>query len=678
MAEPFTDDFLSSGFSEGIDLPAQFRGRFDVLECLAAGDFGETYLLSEKGGGKRFILKSYPKSMAGGIHGEGKLLSGLRHKGLPAFEAESEDAHRIFGLREYAEGVSLERYLAERGTLDIPQAAHIAAELCGILSYLHSQPTPVIHRDIKPSNIVIGPGGDKVTLIDFGISRKYAEGSDADTYNFGTKKYAPPEQYGFAQTDCRADIYALGALIRYMLTGAADGAVKDKKLERIAAKCSAFSPKDRYQSAEAVKSALMRHNAWAGGKAVLFAALALALCLSFAAGFAAGRHTGFFGPALPAAQLPAPAGESAVVFSEPLIEKAVRQALGFDAVKPVAPRDLAAVQEIYIIGADVLTEEAYMQRTGADGHICVRLSDRMNASLRGGIRTLADLKGMKNLRKLAVILQGFTDVSPLAGLPLEYLALCGNSITDADIASLKECPYLSALYVDGTDFAGLSGVRELPPLDMLSFRDTKVAAIRPLKGLQIRGLILPMGGIADLAPLAGLPLTELHLGYYPEDVDFICSLSTLEILRYVESGITSLEPFERLPYLKKLVVSGNGLKDMEGIQHLPQLRNIIVSHNPLTDISAFRGHPALADLEINDCPLEDFDPLFGVPNLRNVLLDSRQESLVRDILPNPGFQVHIRDEQTARQGASARHCLRKNPVCVRGAHLRDFLSYYHI
>ncbi len=72
--------------------------------------------------------------------------------------------------------------------------------MCDILNYLHSQNPPIIHRDIKPQNVIVDERG-RVTLIDFGISRMYDAGARADTLCFGTRHYAAPEQYGFAQTD---------------------------------------------------------------------------------------------------------------------------------------------------------------------------------------------------------------------------------------------------------------------------------------------------------------------------------------------------------------------------------------------------------------------------------------------------------------------------------------------
>lgn len=87
---------------------------------------------------------------------------------------------------------------------------------------------PVIHRDLKPSNIIVtganytpddGLTFSSLVIIDLGIARVWHDGADADTVKFGTRPYAPPEQYGFGQTSVRSDVYALGALLFFCLTG---------------------------------------------------------------------------------------------------------------------------------------------------------------------------------------------------------------------------------------------------------------------------------------------------------------------------------------------------------------------------------------------------------------------------------------------------------------------------
>jgi serine/threonine protein kinase len=248
-SKSFSTEFLST--YQDFALPKSIAERFDVLECIGNTDLGETFLLSEKSTASKYVMKT---------NDEYTLLNGLSHEGIPEFENVGEGSD--FSVRKWLDGMTLHEYLEESSEVDEDMAISIIAKLCDVLTYLHSQPVPIIHRDIKPSNIIINYEADTVTLIDFGIARKYSENSQNDTTYFGTESYSPPEQYGFAQTDSRTDIYSLGVVMRYWLTGTTDRNCKisDKRLERIASKCTELAPESRFQNAGALKKALNNYK----------------------------------------------------------------------------------------------------------------------------------------------------------------------------------------------------------------------------------------------------------------------------------------------------------------------------------------------------------------------------------------------------------------------------------
>lgn len=263
--------------------PAVFFERYDQLECLAASHGTETFLVREKDGERLLVAKCYDKSFYSFVHESG-ILRALAHKSLPAFADEFQNEKTVCIVRSYIEGTPLDQYFAEKHPSN-REIIDIGAALCDLLIYLHAQQPPIIHRDIKPSNVIIKDNG-QVVLIDFDIARVYHSGSEADTQFFGTREYAPPEQYGFSQTDSRTDIYAFGVLLRYMLTGSEreNPAVQVyKPLARIIKRCTAFSPKERFPSATAVKKALLAANpkTQRTRKALILmgAAVLLALCV---------------------------------------------------------------------------------------------------------------------------------------------------------------------------------------------------------------------------------------------------------------------------------------------------------------------------------------------------------------------------------------------------------------
>lgn len=122
-------------------------------------------------------------------------------------------------------------------------------ELCDAVSALHS--VGVIHRDIKPSNIMLTSDGN-IKLIDFDAARVKKINQDKDTSFIGTDGFAPPEQYGFEQTDERSDIYALGVTMKLILNDDFDKSPYRPIIE----KCLKFSPDQRYSSACELKKAL--------------------------------------------------------------------------------------------------------------------------------------------------------------------------------------------------------------------------------------------------------------------------------------------------------------------------------------------------------------------------------------------------------------------------------------
>ena len=112
------------------------------------------------------------------------------------------------------------------------------------------------------------PDGDPTTpvLIDLGIARTWHNDAETDTTHLGTRAYAPPEQYGFGQTDVRSDVYALGLLAFFCLTGR-DSSPSDRECAfadpavpepwRVAIeRAAALDPAERYQTAGELAAAL--------------------------------------------------------------------------------------------------------------------------------------------------------------------------------------------------------------------------------------------------------------------------------------------------------------------------------------------------------------------------------------------------------------------------------------
>ncbi len=139
----------------------------------------------------------------------------------------------------------------------------MAAEVCEAAEALHVR--NIVHRDISPANVIVAADG--AHLIDLGIARLRVEGVSKDTSKLGTWGFASPEQFGFAQTDARSDVYSIGRLLGYMLTGVRpDEEAYEKALDdqakvppayrAVIDHACAFEPSGRYQSARELSAAL--------------------------------------------------------------------------------------------------------------------------------------------------------------------------------------------------------------------------------------------------------------------------------------------------------------------------------------------------------------------------------------------------------------------------------------
>lgn len=231
---------------ESYGFPQDFLDIYDQLECLAYHRGRETFLVRNKETGKLCVAKCYLKSDYT-FSDTKDILSKLDHTGVPHYEGRFESEAMVCVVREYIEGTPLDEYSGER-SLSYFEVTDICIKLAEILAYLHGQEPPVIHRDIKPENVIIRTDGS-LCLIDFDIARTFKESEEYDTVFFGTKGYAPPEQYGFSQTDKRSDIYSFGVLLRFLLTNSVRANDKIRiyrPLQKIIDKCTAFAPEKRY------------------------------------------------------------------------------------------------------------------------------------------------------------------------------------------------------------------------------------------------------------------------------------------------------------------------------------------------------------------------------------------------------------------------------------------------
>lgn len=199
--------------------------------------------------------------------------AGRRFRHLPRVYDVHTTGNELVVVMEYIQGRTLRDEVYERDG-SVALAAQWFPLLCDGVMELHEQfSPPLIHRDLKPTNIVVSDAG--LTIIDFGIARAFREGAAGDTAHFGTRCYAPPEQFGYGQTDERSDVYALGMLLYYLLAErdpspsvAAAGFAGPEvpfALRPVLQRACAFDPAARFQTVRDLKAAFLAALAAAGG-----------------------------------------------------------------------------------------------------------------------------------------------------------------------------------------------------------------------------------------------------------------------------------------------------------------------------------------------------------------------------------------------------------------------------
>lgn len=167
---------------------------------------------------KRIIKKILKKSIHRySFYSEINILKSIKHPNIPIIYDQYEDESAFYIVEEYIEAPNLAEYIRENGLFSEEQAVDIGIELCEIISYLHSQkPIPILFLDIQPKNILIKD--NKIYLVDFGNSYYLNEAKGRDIL-LGTPGYAAPEQYKYHNLDERTDVYGIGAVLYFMVTG---------------------------------------------------------------------------------------------------------------------------------------------------------------------------------------------------------------------------------------------------------------------------------------------------------------------------------------------------------------------------------------------------------------------------------------------------------------------------
>lgn len=200
---------------------------YTVDRILGRGGMGVAYLAHRKGAASPVVIKMISPTLRGDgdvvarFRREGRRLRGLSHPNIVRFVDFVEAGEQSFLVMEYARGELLSTILRRRGSLPLEMFAPIAVQALRGIAHAHAQ--GIVIRDIKASNVMLcptAPSPEIVKILDFGL----AKAIDSDTMItrsqvLGTVGYLAPEVLNGAAPDLRSDVFSLGVLFHFMLTG---------------------------------------------------------------------------------------------------------------------------------------------------------------------------------------------------------------------------------------------------------------------------------------------------------------------------------------------------------------------------------------------------------------------------------------------------------------------------
>ena len=214
-------------------LAARKLGQYQLKRPLGRGGMGEVYLAEHVLLRRPCAVKIIRPEQTGDTRTLHRFLrevqaaSTLTHPNtIQVFDYGQAADGTMFYAMEYLTGPNLEEFVKRHGPLPAGRAIFLLRQLCGALGEAHA--IGLIHRDIKPSNVILCSRGgmhDVVKLLDFGLVRMQALDAAGGRLTqagaiFGTPDYMSPEQAAGADAlDSRSDIYSLGGLAAFLLTG---------------------------------------------------------------------------------------------------------------------------------------------------------------------------------------------------------------------------------------------------------------------------------------------------------------------------------------------------------------------------------------------------------------------------------------------------------------------------
>lgn len=235
------DDRQLAHLVAAVDKPDLSATPYQLRAEIGRGGMGTVYRAFDPRLDREVALKVIDASAAA----EARTAAALEHPSIvPVHDTGTLPDGRVYIVMRLVPGEPLHRAITPAMSLSTRLA--LFQKICEAAAFAHSK--GIVHRDLKPANIVVGEFGD-VAILDWGVARPVSAASSAA----GTPEFMAPEQAAGAPPHPSADIYSLGAILRFMLPPGAP-----RPLRAIAARAAHADAQCRYPSASSISADLSR------------------------------------------------------------------------------------------------------------------------------------------------------------------------------------------------------------------------------------------------------------------------------------------------------------------------------------------------------------------------------------------------------------------------------------
>ena len=611
-------------------LPSEISMQYEIVSVLSWKKKSRVFLVTSKEYEKKYIIKYGKGKRAILLKNEYEILSKRDYPFLPGCISVIEKKNSVWLIREYIEGKCLSDIVEENDPFSLDETISCMKKVCDCINVFHEEVPPLLHRDIKPDNILIKPDGS-IVFIDLDTVRKFDEDKNNDTIYVGTKETAAPEQFGYKQTSVRTDIYSLGILLLFLLTGkyrisSLAWATLPREVKKVISKCVAFDPEDRYSSVKELKRELSCLKRFKVRRRVLGGLVAGALCILTLSGVGIVHGVRKYRYE-----------HDSVIFSEPLVEKAVRETLFKEEMDVITEQELSGVTTLIICHDQIFSNMEDHQRYHDEQWFEFEESGARTEAI-----DISDLKKLTGLKYLVLDDCGLEDTTDLNGIEFESLSIRKNNIVNIDF--LKGMDTLKELVLDRNPISDISVLSSCKNLQNLRIQNTLVTDISPLNGLSIVLLDMVGSPVEDRSIVNTLSKLKKFFSDNMSDAD-VESLKDIKGLLWLgiySSEINDMNCFVDQDKLENIDLSYcENIKDVHWVTGHSALDYLGLAHTSVTDISDISSCKMLSHLDISGTPVKDLSVLKSLPRLETIYIDSAKEGLIANLDLSADIEVVV-------------------------------------